>query len=61
MVAGMTHPAEARSYFEHLDAARREFDLVEWEDPEEITVRIVALTPERADEIRRQIEKGSEA
>jgi hypothetical protein len=45
----------APTYFEHVDKARREFDLVEWEDPEEITVRIVALTPERVDEIRRQI------
>lgn len=53
----------APSYFEHVEGRRAPVpDLVEWEDPTEITVRIVELTPERVEEIRRQIaEKGSEA
>lgn len=51
----------AQSYFEHMAGQKPQLDVVEWEDPEEITVRIVSLTPERAEEIRQQIEKGSEA
>jgi hypothetical protein len=49
----------APSYFEHVDQARREFDLVEWEDPEEITVRITALTDEEAEAMRRMCEEAA--
>jgi hypothetical protein len=48
----------APSYFEH-NAGQPQLDVVEFEHPEEITVRIVTLTPERAEQIRRQIEEAS--
>lgn len=57
MVAALNAP----SYFEHVEGRTAPVpEVLEWEDPGTITVRIVTLTPERAEEIRRQIEQAAQ-
>ena len=50
----------APSYFEHNEGQRvARPEMIEWEEPGEITVKIVTLTPERAEQIRKQIEEAN--
>lgn len=55
MVAGVV--SFAPTYFEHV-ARQPQLELVEWDDPNEITVVERQLTPAEFEAIRRQLEEA---